>query len=275
MQLRIDGLTPQVLRAAPRSWWDEAFTRRLLDFIPKGSRVVVEPDCGLAASAHLLLPSLPEARYLGFGRDPQLLSEARDRLSGLPFASRVELHLGASPGLPLDDGCCDLVLSLMTLLRCPEVSAVLTEAARLLQPGGRLVCCEPDNLGQHFYFDGVLEEICQSFHALCLRARVALQPADIALGPRLSSLIREAGLHGVESAMVAIHSLREETAMAFADRLGRLAQAITEDAQLPSDEPALETCRLAVKRWLFSDLPRRLGFSCHLVPVFISSGRRL
>lgn len=273
MSIRIDGLTPLTQGASQRTWWDGAFTRRLLDVIPMETGQIVEVDCGVAAAAHALLPSLPNGRYLGLDGNPGRLAEAKAQLQGAHVAPRVELRLSNASTIPLPDHACDLVLSIMSLQHHPGVPAVLAEARRALVERGRFVCVEPDNLGQRFYFDGVLEEINQTIHDLCLRARVVRQPADIAVGPRMPSLLREAKFHKIKMRAHLINSSRMETAGDFFDRLVRVAQTIAREASLEPAEPTLAACEEAIKRARFAGIPKRLGCSAHTVPVFISSGR--
>jgi len=269
-------LTPRALQASRRSWWDERFTRLLLDFIPLSTRMMVEVDCGLAASAHVLLPSLPQAMYLGVDFNPERLAEAKGELLGTRVEQRVELRLVSPDNLPLEDASCDVVLSIMSLQHRPDVAAVMKEASRVLEPSGLMVAVEPDNLGQRFYFEGVLEELNSVFHALCLRARVARQPADIALGPRLPLLMRgHGGLHRIKMVPHMVYSSRMETAVDFCNRLGRIARTIALEADLDPTDPPVSECDQAIKRCLFAGLPKRLGFSCHLVPVFLCAGRKV
>jgi SAM-dependent methyltransferase len=275
LEPRIDCLTPQTLQASHKSWWDEAFTRLVLDMIPFDTRCMVELDCGLAGAAHTLLPSLPSARYLGVDFNPERLGEAKRAMEETAIAARAELRLSPSESLPLADGSADVVLSVMSLQHKADVPAVLREAWRVLRPRGRLVCVEPDNLGQRYYFDGGLEEITIAFHALTLRARVARQPADIALGPRLPTLMAEAGLRQIQVRAHMVASARSETAAAYFGRLQRLARAIAEEAGLAVDGELVEACDAAVRRCLFSGIPKRVGYSCHIVPVFLCAGQRI
>lgn len=275
MTFHDDGLTPRALQASRKNWWDERFTRLLLDFIPLSTHMMVEVDCGLAAAAHVLLPSLPQAMYLGVDYNPERLAQARGELLGTRLEQRVELRLVSPESLPMEDASCDVVLSVMSLQHRPDVPAVMKEASRVLEPNGRMVAVEPDNLGQHFYFDGVLEEINTVFHALCLRARVSRQPADIALGPRLPVLMRGAGLHRIRLVPHMVYSSRMESATDFCHRLERIARTIAAEADLEQDDPLIDECDQAIKRCLFAGLPRRLGYSCHLVPVMLCAGKKV
>ena len=176
--------------------------------------------------------------------------------------------------MPLDDGAADVVLSIMSLQHTPQVPAVMAEALRLLRPGGRLIAVEPDNLGQRFYFDGVLEGVNQSMHALCLKARVARQPSDIAIGPRLPEIMRTASFHRIDMVAHVVHSSRLETANDFFTRLHRVARSIAGESGINVNDEAVETVVSAANRALYADLPRRLGYSSHTVPVFRCRGTK-
>lgn len=275
MELKTDGLTPQHLQTSRKNWWDDTFTRLLLDYIPLDTKQLVEIDCGLAGAAHVLLPSLPDAQYLGFDFHAERLAEAKAQLEGARIGKRVQLKQAQSHELPLVDGASDVVLSIMSMQHHADVSTVLTEILRVLRRGGRLLAVEPDNLGQRFYFNGSLEEISTNFHALCLRARVARQPADLALGPRLPSLMMNAGFQKIKMLCHMVNSTRLETANAYFNRLRRIAHMITQESGLAEDNEQLLLCEQAIRRCLFADLPKRLGFSCHIVPVFLSVGVKI
>ena len=273
MNLQLDGFTPQGL-SGTKSWWDDSFTQLLLESIPKDARTLCEIECGMAPAAHRVLPSLPDARYLGFDSRPDRLAEGRAALEGQSLAARMELRLGAPGGLPLPDGSVDVLLSLMALQGQTALQTVLADAVRVLRPGGRLVAVEPDNLGQRFYFEGGLEEVSQAFYALALRARVARQPADIALGPRLPAVLQEAGLLRAQLRVHLVASARQESAQAFFGRLQRVAHSLAEECGVPPSDDRAVACEAAVRRALFAGVPKRLGHSCHLVPVFLCVAQR-
>jgi len=269
-----DGLTPQAMASSSRHWWDETFTRLLLSEIPLDTGLLVELDCSTAAAAHLLLPSLPRARYLGIDPRPDRLAAAKQGVEQTRVADRVALRLGHAETLPVGDGEADVVLSVMALQHQPRTESVLREALRALRPGGRFVAAEPDNLSQGFYFDGLLEEVTRMFHDLTLRVRVARQPADIAIGPRLPMLARGAGYQHIRVVAHAVHAARMESASHYCDRLVRIAETLAREGDLPPDDKRLSACVEAVGRCRFAGLPRRVGTSCHLVPVFVVSATK-
>lgn len=179
--------------------------------------------------------------------------------------------------LPAPDHCfgSGVLKEVLEHIVAPEIPAVLAEARRVLGPEGRVVAVEPDNLGQRFYFDGVMEEIGQLFHALSLKARVARQPADISVGPRLPALLREAGFLNTRMVAHVVQSSRLETAKDFCNRLERIAETLAHESGLSAADETVEACKAAIKRCRFAGMPKRLGFSAHTVPVFRCIGRVL
>jgi ubiquinone/menaquinone biosynthesis C-methylase UbiE len=241
----------------------------LLEAIPLETRLLLDLGCGTAAAAHILLPERPQARYLGLELLPELLAKAQKQMSASPrMAVRSEILRASPRELPLKEASTDVVLSIMALQHIPEVPEALTEALRVLRSGGRMVAVEPDNLGQRFYFDSVLEEISAVIHTLCLKARVARQPADIALGPRLPALLRQARFAHIEMSAHLIHSSRMETANEYFNRLRRLTKAIARSAGLDPADSSLQACEQAISRCQYFGMPKRVGFSAHTVPVF-------
>ncbi|HWV27425.1 MAG TPA: class I SAM-dependent methyltransferase, partial [Aeromicrobium sp.] len=76
-------------------------------------------------------------RYLATDVDPAMIKAAGRQLA--PFGDRAEARLVDAAGLPFDDATFDTVCSWLMLHHTIEWERVLTEAARVLKPGGRLV----------------------------------------------------------------------------------------------------------------------------------------
>lgn len=255
--------------ATPQSWWDDRFTRLLLSMIPIDCRQLVDYGCGQANAAYSLLPALPNAHYIGLESDEELLREAERQVANTRYAPRVSLRVSDGLELPLSDSLSDVFLSVLRLQHCTDIKALLsTEIPRALCEGGRFVAVEPDNLGQRFYFDGVLEQLDQRFHAFCLRARVLRQPADIALGPRLPQLLKRYGYRDIGVKMHLVGSTRYETAKSFCDRVRRVTDQTAELAGIYEQAEEYQSVLSEIRRFQFTGLPKRLGHSAHLVPAF-------
>jgi SAM-dependent methyltransferase len=79
------------------------------------------------------------AQVTGVEISPAMLAAAARRNADPVATGRMHLHLGDGTTLPAPDDSIDAVLAVHTLYFWPDPAATLTEAARVLRPGGRLV----------------------------------------------------------------------------------------------------------------------------------------
>lgn len=88
------------------------------------------------AGTGLDLPHLPAThRYTALDFNPDMLARARPRGAHLD----VEFILGDSMALPFEDASFDVVVLHLILAVVPEPQRVLSEAARVLKPGGQIL----------------------------------------------------------------------------------------------------------------------------------------
>jgi demethylmenaquinone methyltransferase/2-methoxy-6-polyprenyl-1,4-benzoquinol methylase len=71
-----------------------------------------------------------------------MLTVGRDRALNNGFANDVSLVVADAENLPLPDRCVDRVSIAFGLRNCTDKAAVLSEARRVLKPGGRFLCLE-------------------------------------------------------------------------------------------------------------------------------------
>jgi ubiquinone/menaquinone biosynthesis C-methylase UbiE len=105
------------------------------------ARAVFELGCGTGAFARRLFESQlsTRARYTGIDVSPKMVALARERLR--PWADRAEVLLSdGSPTFPVSDGAFDRFVGnyVFDLLEPDIAKAMLGEAHRILEPGGRL-----------------------------------------------------------------------------------------------------------------------------------------
>ncbi len=105
----------------------------LMALLPESLRVA-DLGCGTGDILAVLAPHVAQA--IGVDREPAMLEEARLRMQGM---ATVEVREGSLEELPLDDGCVDAALLMLVLHHVDSPTAVLTEAARVLAPGGRVI----------------------------------------------------------------------------------------------------------------------------------------
>jgi ubiquinone/menaquinone biosynthesis C-methylase UbiE/DNA-binding transcriptional ArsR family regulator len=96
--------------------------------------VVGDLGCGTGQVSQWLAPF--SERIVAVDASREMLRTARERLSG---HKHVEVRQGSLEKLPIDAGELDVALLLLVLHHVPEPRRALTEAARALKPGGRLL----------------------------------------------------------------------------------------------------------------------------------------
>jgi ArsR family transcriptional regulator len=96
--------------------------------------VVGDLGCGTGQVALALAPFVH--RVIAVDRSRAMLRAARQRLGA---AKNVEVRSGELEALPIDDATLDAAVISLVLHHAPDPTAVLTEAARVLCPGGRLL----------------------------------------------------------------------------------------------------------------------------------------
>ena len=102
----------------------------LLELLPPPGRRTLDLACGEGRVSRVLRERGHEV--VGVEGSPALAAAAR------AAAPEIEVLDGDAASLPLPDGAVDLVVCSMALLNFDDVDAAMREAARVLEPGGRL-----------------------------------------------------------------------------------------------------------------------------------------
>lgn len=90
--------------------------------------------CGTGISARALAPFV--SRVIAVDASEEMLAAARARLED---AANVELRSGVLESLPIDDAALDAATMMLVLHHVPDPAVALSEARRVLKPGGRLL----------------------------------------------------------------------------------------------------------------------------------------
>jgi ArsR family transcriptional regulator len=99
--------------------------------------VVGDLGCGTGQVSAGLSPAV--ARVIAVDASGEMLAAARRRLRDFP---NVEIRRGELEALPIEDGTLDAAVMILVLHHLPDPAAALTEAARTLKPGGRLLIAD-------------------------------------------------------------------------------------------------------------------------------------
>jgi len=101
-----------------------------LELLPQAGRLTLDLGCGEGRGGVALRER--GHRLIGVDAAPTMVELARET------GAYEEVHLAEAAALPLDDGAVDLVVAYMSLHDMDDVAPALAEAARVLEPGGRL-----------------------------------------------------------------------------------------------------------------------------------------
>lgn len=134
--------TSQAFFASAAGQWDQLreelfggqFTAQALVGLLPDHWVIGDLGCGTGP----LLPLLGSSgrQVIGVDGSDEMLAAARTRTGHLP---NIQLRLGSLEALPLEDESLDAAVMMLVLHHLPSPAAALTEAARVLKPGGRLL----------------------------------------------------------------------------------------------------------------------------------------
>jgi ArsR family transcriptional regulator len=117
-----------------REMFGERFDLVALAGLLEEEWVVGDLGCGTGQMAATLAPFVRQVIAIESSR--AMLAAAKRRLGDM---ANVDLRRGDLEALPIDDAALDAAVICLVLHHVPEPLAVLREAARALQPGGRLL----------------------------------------------------------------------------------------------------------------------------------------
>jgi ubiquinone/menaquinone biosynthesis C-methylase UbiE len=98
---------------------------------------ILDIGFGPGVSLVLLARAAPAAMVTGIDPSPVMVRMARRRTAGL--ADQPDIRLGTAASLPWPDGAFDVVCATNSVQLWQPLPASLSEVARVLRPGGRLV----------------------------------------------------------------------------------------------------------------------------------------
>ena len=242
-----------------------AHTVALLDHTdaPPGARVL-ELGCGPSGSIELLAQRVgPLGSVTAVDIDQTHIALARELVCDRGLTNVEVLHADACrTGLP--SATFDVVHARLLLVNIPGPEAVVAEMARLVKPGGWVVVDEADGTVSMCYpthpaWDR-LNEI--------LRAAYRSAGADLSIGRKLGSLLRQAGLVdvGIE-ARADVYPAEHPRRALLADLVASMRDKITEWGVADADE--LETVEGQAREHLAD--PDTVAVSCL---YFLAWGRK-
>ncbi len=184
--------------------WIAAARARLVPGATRPGSVLVDIACG----GGLLAPHVVGLghRHVGVDLSPTAVPVAR--MHG------VEAVRGDAQSLPLASGCADVVVAGEILEHVPDLAATVTEACRVLRPGGTLV------------LDTIADTAWGRFSSITVGERVPAGPPkrlhDPALYVDRAELVRLAGAGGVRLTLVGLRPSAIDYLAWLAGRRGKV-----------------------------------------------------
>jgi arsenite methyltransferase len=128
--------TPDVV--AQRRW-----IRQALKLRPGESVLDIGSGPGFLA-AEMASEVGPDGRVSGIDTSEAMLAMAQERCSKLRMAAPVEFQLGDATKLAFPDGTFNVAVSIQVYEYVADIDAALSEARRVLKPGGRILVVDTD-----------------------------------------------------------------------------------------------------------------------------------
>ena len=142
--------------------WKRTAARMLADVVPARA-AILDLGCGTGDMLLTLNETLPEASLTGLDFSPNMLEAARQKCGGI---AGLQLLEGNACSLPMENGSFDGISISFALRNTADYGAVVSEAFRVLKPGGVFLCIDsfvPQNVlvrpFYRLYFSAVMPVI--------------------------------------------------------------------------------------------------------------------
>ncbi|TVL91240.1 methyltransferase domain-containing protein [Streptomyces sp. SAJ15] len=159
---------------------------------------VLDIGCGLGGPA-IRLAQATGAEVVGISVSRKQVEKANELAEAAGVSGKVSFQHGDAMNLPFDDASFSAVWMLESVMQMPDRTAALTEAARVLRPGGRLA------LTDNYEREPISEERRPVIEGI-LKRYLTQSPASFEAYP---AMLREAGLRCAELIDVSENTTRQ------------------------------------------------------------------
>lgn len=189
-------------------WWNKSFldlTAKRLDL--HRHQNMLDVGCGNGHWTRTLEPYLnPNAKITAVDNDKRWFDENTGLKEYLEHSGKIfELQEGDAQNLPFPDDSFDLVTCQTVLIHVPDPAKAIREMKRVLQPGGTLLCVEPNNIVQSLIKTSItkndpIEETLDhiKYRLIIEKGKRKLGQGDNSLGDLLPGMFAQAELNDIE-----------------------------------------------------------------------------
>lgn len=152
---------------------------------PEGGRIV-DIGSGTGGVTRRIADRFPGASVLGLEPSAALTARAKALAGDRP---NLAFAKGDGGALDLEDGCADVSILHTVLSHVPEPARLVSEAVRILKPGGQMVICDAD------FSKAMLAVVPGDPLGSCAEAFVSGSVTDAWLTGKLRGLVAQAGMN--------------------------------------------------------------------------------
>lgn len=169
--------------------------------------MVVDVGCGLGYIGYTFWPFFGESgHYIGLDQSSKLLHDASEASREWASDGKASFVCADAYSLPIPDNTVDCAACQTLLMHLQNPEAALREMARVVKPGGLIICMEPDNLstvlGKSYWTipDLSIEEMLLSrkVHMLSNKGRIKLGRGDDNIAPKIPMMMKSLGLTDID-----------------------------------------------------------------------------
>lgn len=123
--------------------WRRHIRERIASQLPLDARDILDDGTGPGVSAFAIAAARADVRVTGLDISGPMIDRARPHHARCPDRDRIAFVQGDAMALPFPDASFDGVTGHSFLYLIPDRMKALSEARRVLRPGGRIVLLEP------------------------------------------------------------------------------------------------------------------------------------
>lgn len=184
-------------------FWKRKAVRCLTDM--RDDTLVLDLCGGTGDLTNLALGTFRRGRYVIYDLNPDMLRAGMHKIPAV-FRDNVAYLQGDALRMPFADGSFDKIMICFGLRNLPDVQLALHEMARVLKPGGQLVCLEfaiPQNTFFRFFYTQYMRFFVNIASTAITGQKstyryLADSIANFAPPAKLLEMLRNGGLHDIK-----------------------------------------------------------------------------